>query len=98
MGVARLLDLSKFTGSWTRHRSFFARKLGPIPHFHGHCSQANAADAINGIELTEAGVPPYILRGRTEYTILSFYRVIKRPTDTQAKRSASTAVQTIDPK
>ena len=53
-------------------------------------------DAISGIELTEAGVP-YVLRGQTEYTILSFYRVIKRPTDTQAKR-ASTAVQTIDPK
>ena len=47
------------------------------------------------IELTEAGVPPYILRGQTEYTSLSFYRLIKRPTDTQAKRGASTAVQTI---
>ena len=98
MGVARLLDLSKFTGSWTRHRSSFARKLGPIPHFHGHCSHATAADAINGIELTEAGVPPYNLGGQTDYTMLSFYRVIKRPTDTQAKRGASTAVQTMDPK
>ena len=58
----------QLTGSWTRHRSPLARKL--VPHFHGHCSQANAADTINGIEPTEAGVPPYILRGQTEYTML----------------------------
>jgi hypothetical protein len=96
-GVFRRLDLSKLTGSWTRHRSPFARKLGPVPHFHGRRSHANAVDTTDGIELTKAGVPSYILRGQTEYTILSFYRVINRPTDTQATRGSTTPVQTLDP-
>ena len=70
-GVFRRLDLSKPTGSWTRRRSPFARNLGSVSHFHGHCSQANTADTIHGIELTEPDVPRYILRGQTEYTMLS---------------------------
>jgi hypothetical protein len=75
-GVFRHLNLSKFT-RWTRHRSPFARNLGTVSHFHGHCSQTNTVDTINGMELTEPDVPPYILRGRTEYTMLSFNRAIK---------------------
>jgi hypothetical protein len=95
-GVFRRLDLSKLTGSWTRHRSPFARKLGPVPPFHGHCFQANAADTINGIELT---VPPYITSEVRPNTLcFSFYHVIEHPTDMQAKRGASMAVQTLDPK
>jgi hypothetical protein len=48
--------------------------------------------------VTKAGILPYILRGQIEYTILSFYCIIKCPTDMQAKRGASMAIQKIDPK
>ena len=59
------------------------------------CSQANTADTINGIELTEPDVPPYILRGQTEYTMFSFKRAIKH-----RKQSAvlPRAVRTLDQK
>ena len=72
VGIFRRLDLSKLTGSWTRNLSPFARNQGSVSHFHGHCSPANTADTIHGIELTEPDVPRYILRGQTEYTMLSF--------------------------
>jgi hypothetical protein len=34
--------------------------------------QANVMDAVNGIELTEAGAPSYILRDLSEYATLAF--------------------------
>ena len=52
---------------------------------------------LNGFEPTEAGVAPNILRDPTEYTTMSFHRVIRRPTDTQARRGAFVAVQTLHP-
>jgi len=101
-GVSCRLDLSKLTGI-VDLTSVTCRgeTLTPVPHFHRHsrepCFQANTADTINGIGPTEAGVSPYVLGDPTEYTKLSYYHIIRRPTDTQAMCGASAAVQTLDP-
>jgi len=74
--------------------------LKPVPHFHGHCRepnfQANVVGMVNRIDLTEAGIPPYILRDLTNHyaIILSRHLTSHNP---QATRGASAAVQTLDP-
>lgn len=96
-GISRLLDLSNSPDCRSDIGRLSRGNEDPSPIFTDTAFRLTL-DTVNGIGLPGAAVLSYVLIDQIEYTLLLFYLVIRRPTDTQARRDASTAGQTPDPK